>query len=671
MNDGWRGPNQLVQGEDSSIAKVPLRPAGLDRIWRMPRSIIAASFVSVPALLLACGGDATYLVVVEGDGGTTSTLDAGADAEPCGENSFVCSGTCVDVANDPHHCGQCGTDCTTVAHAASASCSDGKCIISACNVDHADCDGLPGNGCEADLSTTTTCGSCQLSCDPDKLVCDSTGGATIGCVNPKPPRPIAPGSLTTSTSAQPTFRWEMPSNIPFVTLDLCADRACTTPIAAPIRVEESSYTMTTALPVGPVFWRVRSLDSTAAGATWELRIGHHDAPISTTWGNHLDMNEDGYSDFGACPDPGLSFPALIAVYAGGAAGIGTTALASMPNPIQLGAPTALAPAGDVDGDGYADLFDAAATTNGQGAANIVYGGPSGFDTSRTTDLFPPDGPGSDFGAAGRGVGDVDGDGYGDVLIGAPGAVMTAGRAYLYLGGPTGLSISPAATFAPSPKPAGVTERMGDAVAAAGDVNGDGFADFAVLANIEKVIRIYLGGRAPISETAAATISLPTIDNPVLASAGDVNGDGYGDLAVGIDDTVAVYLGGPAGLDTHSPISFQPSGVAYADHLAAGDFNGDGYTDVAIGFGDGGDGKVFVAYGSSTGIALVDAPMTPGDQIVVGDLDGDGYDDLFAAGLNGQLDVWRGSSTGLVTPASTPAAPKIRFPAEPGETMAAE
>ena len=99
-----------------------------------------------------------------------------------------------------------------------------------------------------------------------------------------------------------------------------------------------------------------------------------------------------------------------------------------------------------------------------------------------------------FGAAVSGAGDVNGDGYADVIVGAPSKTLAGpagGRAFLYLGG-AGFDTIPALTMDPGPP------SFGSAVSGAGDVNGDGYADWIVGAPGagDGLAYLYFGGSAP-------------------------------------------------------------------------------------------------------------------------------------------------------------------------------
>ena len=162
-----------------------------------------------------------------------------------------------------------------------------------------------------------------------------------------------------------------------------------------------------------------------------------------------------------------------------------------------------------------------------------------------------------FGESVATAGDVNGDGYADVVIGAWGYASQTGRAYVYLGGASGLA-TPAATTLTG---VAAGDHFGYSVAPAGDVNGDGYADVVIGArgynsNTGRAY-VYLGGASGLAATAATTLTGDgrRTTRHSVAPAGDVNGDGYADLVVGaigyssFTGRAYVYLGGAGGLAT--------------------------------------------------------------------------------------------------------------------------
>jgi hypothetical protein len=146
------------------------------------------------------------------------------------------------------------------------------------------------------------------------------------------------------------------------------------------------------------------------------------------------------------------------------------------------------------------------------------------------------------------VGDVNGDGYADLAIGAPWAGDHRGRVYVYHGSPWGLDV-PFSVFTGGSEGESTGDYFGYSVATAGDVDGDGYADLAIGArsydvpdnpdtpedeSVVDVGQVYLfhGSPAGLARDAAWRATGENENDrlgSVVAPAGDVNGDGYADL----------------------------------------------------------------------------------------------------------------------------------------------
>ncbi len=206
--------------------------------------------------------------------------------------------------------------------------------------------------------------------------------------------------------------------------------------------------------------------------------------------------------------------------------------------------TSVATAGDVDGDGYSEVivgapnFDAGAAEAGMA---FVYHGTAGglYDFA---DWFESIGQeGAHYGQSVATAGDVNGDGYADVIVGAPDYTNGQdgeGGTWVYHGSAAGLSHD--VSTHDEGNQAGAA--FGYSVATAGDVNGDGYADVIVGALLytdtqteEGRVWVWHGSEDGLSETnnwwAVGGATNASLGNSV-STAGDVNGDGYADIIVG-------------------------------------------------------------------------------------------------------------------------------------------
>ncbi|MCX4240575.1 FG-GAP-like repeat-containing protein [Paraliomyxa miuraensis] len=300
---------------------------------------------------------------------------------------------------------------------------------------------------------------------------------------------------------------------------------------------------------------------------------------------------------------------------------------------------AVSAVGDVDGDGVSEALTSA-PFDPRGGANAgrvyLYSGATGAELQAWTGVA-----GDRLGYAIADAGDVDGDGTPDVLAGAPGApgaMGTVGRAYLY-SGIDGSEIAVLIGNVPG-------DRFGAAVTGVGDVDGDGLADVLVGAPGDPTMGTS-AGRVALFGAADWTTPRWIRDGAVgeqlgggTGPIGDVDGDGIADVVIGASGNGgAVWvLSGDDGSDVHPPLLGDASAVNLGHFFVAGvgDLDGDGVPEIYGGdYGDGalgpGTGRAYVWSGATGERLFTFGGVAAGDGLGCGrgggDADGDGIPDL--------------------------------------------
>jgi|SRR5579871_987942 len=504
-----------------------------------------------------------------------------------------------------------------------------------------------------------------ISCGGPPVGPESTGTASeiaaVGGPAVAPPsvpaRLVAPISGSLTGSRRPELRWVGP---PLALVEICADRACTRPRQVMVGVDNRARPIVP-LETGVAFWRVRPLADPRASFTpaWELFVPPGGgAPIATR-GVRTDLDADGFVD-GAVREQEDDVPRdVLHVYRGGAGGLQPTT----DTPLTLDTShfgTPVVGVGDVNGDGFGDL----AVADGRGVV-IYAGSAAGLVPTPLTVIPAPSGiQAFDFGNGLAAGGDVNGDGYADLFV-DDGEF----HVWLFLGSASGPATTPAWTFDQTG-----TGRLTRLLTAA-DLDGDGFSDLVVddfgPGGTPQAFRVFHGAATGLESPLAGTL----VVRPALpfGSAGDVNGDGIADLVTVEGPSFALFPGGP-GFPPAAPTEVVPL-AAQPGPIQIGDFNGDGQFDVAATTSTPTssffftDDQIDVYPGNPAGISatstltISELSVLPNDQLNFGEslASGDygqiGHEDLlvgasapfptpFFDGSTGEAFVFPGSASGL-------------------------
>ncbi len=594
----------------------------------------------------------------------TATCAMGTCGIACTTNYGNCDGNGLNgcetaLATDPRNCGACGTVCPA-ATGATATCTAGRCGL-ACMTGAGDCNANPADGCETDTTTSNAnCGACGVACNAPSdgtarcvasrcaITCNA-GYVLSGslCVR-QPPRPVYPPPGALVTSRRPTFRVALPAGQNGARVEICGDRTCTS-VATTINATSARIDSPATLSLNPgtYYWRVTGLIGTSAVTTpspvieFTVTAGSA-AAVGSYWGQIFDPGNDRFADLlGGVPS------SLYAQHWTNTSGSLSSSLYTTRSGTTSFA-TAVASAGDVNGDGAIDALVGAPSVN---TVSVFLSTGSALATTASAVLPAPTGT-TQFGASVAPAGDVNGDGFGDVLVGAPGS----NRAYLYLGTATGIE----ATATPQRLiPTGASSNFGVSVAGLGDVNADGYGDVAVGTNGGDIVYVWYGGASGLGATPTG-LSSPVGANGfgrAVAGAGDVNGDGYPDVIVGAfnSSTAYVFFGSATGLGTVPDVTITGTGSQFGASVdGVGDVNGDGFGDVLIG-ASGGD-RAYVYTGRAGGLnaaaAFTLSPTYAGYAFGTavtgfGDFNNDGYGDFAVTSLNRAIQIYRGTATGPV------------------------
>ena len=421
------------------------------------------------------------------------------------------------------------------------------------------------------------------------------------------------------------------------------------------------------LPASGIIWKHNSLHIARIRGVFGGDTYSNEVTITFRKGENRDVNGDGYSDLIVGATAYNTNTGRAYIFLGSAAGISATD-AAQSNILLQGTATSQFFAtgrsawGDVNGDGYADaLIGAEGYNANNGGMFIFYGGSTGIANLAAPNAIVG-GTGGTF-ARRIVTGDFNGDGYSDALVGAEGV----GNAYIFHGGASGITAATVAGANTTLTGEGGNFTTGLAV---GDINGDGYSDALVGAWLYNANNgrayVFHGSASGVASIGAA--AAPTrIDGVGTERAGagvhaaDFNNDGFDDLIVASTfhasiGRIGIFFGASSGIAPQAMpgniniVGESPgSNSEFGSSLESADLNGDGLVDLVVSayvYPPTSTGKTYVFYnangylpsGTSNLLAAraylgESTSNNFGGTIRGADLNGDGYAELYVGAPN--------------------------------------
>jgi hypothetical protein len=456
---------------------------------------------------------------------------------------------------------------------------------------------------------------------------DGLAGGTKEDAAVEAPRPISPISVSLIASSRPRLRWDLGRTLTGAVIEMARTREFSGEVKR-FPAKGSELVVPEDLALGVWFWRLRGESAgavgTATSVVWEMVVrgpaknGSSDGPTRAM----VDLNGDGEPDLlvgatvddGAGPhDPGATVSPdptaapsghmpIVFLFAsdkerdlGDVTDYLTFGPSSYDGPIAIGAGT------DLDGDGLGDVIESG-TDAGSYEGHAYFGvtvtyaklGKSPFDFERGGNLYL--GPEPSVLPGVRESGDVDGDGFGDAVVG----VRDTG--FVVLGSHGGMAVP--AILPVNPGAPSATSR---AALGGFDANGDGLADVAFSINdsfTPKARAFVAAGSRTERLGDPRMIDAPDAARATAFAAGDYNGDGVDDVAmttaVGDAARVCLWFGDRERLLAQGPCLTGPPGDAdFGASLTAADLEGDGIDELLLTTREGGvDGVRVVRLGEN-------------------------------------------------------------------------